>query len=94
MRSLSNFIIVEVESNITRTKTVGPDKLGIARRTLVFGVASQHALNAQTNTFHILYWRPSLRSKQIQTDDSICVDVRMDGNRAIWMADKDDFWWF
>lgn len=20
--------------------------------------------------------------------------MRVDGNRAIWVADKDDFWWF
>jgi hypothetical protein len=55
-RDRSNFIVVEVESNITRAKTVGPDKLGITGRTLLLRVAGQHALDAQTDTFNILYW--------------------------------------
>jgi hypothetical protein len=52
----SNFIVVKVESDIARAKAVGPDELGITRRTLVLGVAGQHALNAETNTLDILYW--------------------------------------
>ena len=59
--SRSNLIVVKVEGNIARAKTVGPHKLGIARRTLVLGIASQHALNAETNTLDILHRRPSLR---------------------------------
>jgi hypothetical protein len=46
---------VKVESDIARAKTVGPDKLGITRRTLVLRVTSQHALNAETNTLNILH---------------------------------------
>lgn len=59
----SNLVVMEVEIDIARTQTIGSDKLGIARRTLILGVASQHALNAETNTFHILYRGPSLSSK-------------------------------
>ena len=51
----SDFIVVKVEGNIARAKAVGPDELGIARRTLVLGVTSQHALNAETNTLDILH---------------------------------------
>jgi len=46
---------VKVESDIARAKAVGPDELGITRRTLVLGVASQHALDAETDTLHILH---------------------------------------
>lgn len=52
----SNFIVVKVEGNIARAKTVGPDKLGITRGTLVLRVASQHALDAETHTLNILHW--------------------------------------
>jgi hypothetical protein len=52
----SNFIVVKVEGDIARAKAVGPDELGITRRTLVLRVAGQHALDAQADTLNILYW--------------------------------------
>jgi hypothetical protein len=52
----SDFIVVKVEGDIARAEAVGPDELGIARRTLVLRVASQHALNAQADALNILYW--------------------------------------
>jgi hypothetical protein len=59
----SNLVIVKVEGDIARAKAVGPDKLGITRRTLVLRVAGQHALDAQADTLNILYRRPSLRGE-------------------------------
>jgi len=53
--SKSNFIVVKVEGNIARAKAVGPDELGITRRTLVLRVTSQHALDAETHTLNVLH---------------------------------------
>lgn len=78
----SNGTILIHEPNVPRPLCVPPDKLLIARRPLVFRITGQHALEAHTDRLHILDGRPALRAEQVETDDAVGVDVRVNGNGA------------
>ena len=47
-------VIVKDEVDITRTKLVRLYELGISRRSLVLGVACEHALDADTYALHVM----------------------------------------
>ena len=76
----SNGAILVDKSNVPRPLRVPPDKLLIARWPLVLGIPSQHALKAHAYRLHILNGRPALRAEQVEADDTVGIDVRMDGD--------------
>lgn len=78
--SASNRIILVDKPNIPRPRCVPSDKLLIARWPLIFGVTGQHALETHAYRLDVLDRRPALRAEQIETDDAVGVDVRMDGD--------------
>lgn len=67
-----------------------PDKLLIARWPLVFGITGQHALETHAYRLHILDGRPALRTEQVETDDAVGVDVRVDGDGTEGLREVDE----
>jgi hypothetical protein len=57
--------------------------LVVANWSLILGVSSQHALNADANALDVLYRAPALLSEKIQADEAVGIDVGMHGYRAI-----------
>lgn len=78
--SASNRVILVDKPNIPRPLCVPSDELFIARWALIFGITGQHALETHAYRLDVLDRRPALRAEQIETDDAIGVDVRMNGD--------------
>lgn len=57
----SDGIVMEIEVDIPRVSSVGPDKFLVSLGPFVLGVTSQHALEADTDTLDIVNGAPSLR---------------------------------
>ena len=90
----SHVVIVIIEINVLWPQAVGAHKLLVARRPLVLCVTRQHALQAHTDALDVLDGAPALLAEQVETDDAVGVDVRVDWDRAVGKLDKDDFWGF
>lgn len=82
--------IVKHEMNISRPQPVCSHKLGITRRSLVLGVASEHALQTQAGALDILHRRPALTAEEIQTDDAVGVNVWMYWYLPVCSLDEHD----
>lgn len=87
-----------VEIYIARPSAIVGHEVIVVRWSLVPCVCGQHALYAHADTLYCLHWRPAHRTQQIETDDSVAVDMRMDGNRPRRSGtglefDKLDFRW-
>jgi len=65
------------EINISRPPIITPHKLCIIRRSLIFTIPRQHALQANTHALHIVHRTPRLLVQQVQTNDPVRVDVRV-----------------
>ena len=87
-------VIVVIELNVPRTKSIAPHKFLIPWRTLVLGVACQHALNAHTDALHVLYWTPTLLTKKIETNKAVGIYVRVHRNRSVRQLDEGNLRWF
>lgn len=79
---LNGGILID-EPDISGPLRVSADKLLVAGGTLVLGVARQHALDAHADALNIVDGAPALGAQQIETDDAVGVDVRVDGNRPL-----------
>lgn len=78
-----------LKPDIPRPLRVQPHKVVVPGRPLVLRVARQHALQAHAHALDVLHGRPAGRAEQIETDDAVAVDVRVDGDfaddgRAVW----------
>ena len=91
IRYLSYFVVVVVKVNVARPLTVGPNKLGVSRWTLILGIASQHALETHANTLDILYGAPALGPEEVKANNAIGIDVRMYGYRSIGKLLENNF---
>jgi hypothetical protein len=82
---------MENEVDVSRPLRVVPYEALVARRSLVLCIAGQHALQTDTHALYVMYRRPPLTVKQIETYNAIRVDVRMHRDRVRIVADEDDF---
>ena len=57
-------------------------KLLVTLRPFILCVTRQHTLNTHANTLNALNRRPARRTEQVQADDAIGVDVRVDWYRS------------
>ena len=55
----------------------------VVGRALGARVAGEHALDADAHALHVMHGRPALRPEQVEADDAVAVDVRVqrDGPR-------------
>lgn len=68
---LSNSVVMKQKLNVPRPKPVSLDKFFIPRRTLILGVAGQHALYAHADALCALYRTPPLAIKQVETYNAV-----------------------
>lgn len=78
----SHFIVVEVEIDIPWSLCVAPYEFFVSRRPLGQRVAGEHALQAHAHALHVMHRTPALPVQQVQTNDAVAVDVRVQ-----WDAD-------
>jgi hypothetical protein len=87
----SNRIVVVKEINVPRPSSIVGYEMLVSLRTLIFGIARQHALQTHADTLHVLNRRPSLMAQKIQADDAVGVDVRVDRDRSVCGSFKSHF---
>lgn len=56
-------LVVEDKVDVPWSQSVGPNKIGVARRSLILVVAGQHALYAKADALNILHRTPSLAAQ-------------------------------
>lgn len=78
----SNIVIVILEVNIPRPTAIRSNEIAVPRRPLVARVRRQHTLNTHADALDRLHGRPSSRAEQVQADNPVAVDVRVDGDWA------------
>ena len=83
-------VVVVIELHVPRTQAVASDELFVPGRALVLCIASEHALNTHADALYILNRTPALSTKEIQTYDAICVDMRMHWDWSIGKLDESD----
>lgn len=81
---ISDGSILVNEIHIPRPQRISSHEILITRRSFVFRVPRQHALDAHADAFHILNGRPALRTEEIEADVAVGVDMRVDGDGAWW----------
>ena len=74
-------IIIILKPNIPRPPLITRHKLLIPRGPFILGIRRQHALDAHADTLDRLHGRPAGTAEQVETDDAVAVDVRVDGDR-------------
>lgn len=87
----SHGVVMEQPPHILRPQLVPFDELLVAWRPLVLAVPREHALEAHADALDVLHGRPALPIQQVEADEAVGVDVRVDGDGAIGVLDKDDF---
>lgn len=70
------------KANIPRALRITPHKRLIPLRPLVLCVAREHALDTHAHAFDILHRAPACGAEQIEADDAVGVDVRVDWDVA------------
>lgn len=83
-----------IEIDVSWSSSVVGHELLIAFRSLVLGVSGQHALETHAYAFHILYGCPALRAEEIETDDSVGVNMWVHRNWAVFYIYECNFRWF
>ena len=80
--------------NIPRPQPIRPNKLIITRRSLTLFIPDQHTHNTQRRALSTLHRAPALTRQQIETDNAVAVNVRVQRYiaRRRGAAHKDDFW--
>lgn len=69
-----------MKPNIPRPPLITRHKLLIPRRPLVLGIRSQHALDTHAHALDRLHGRPASAAEEVEADDAVAVDVRVDGD--------------
>lgn len=87
----SNRLIMKNKINIPGPARITPDKLRIPRRSLALTIADQHTQHTQRHALGILHRTPPLTRQQVETYDTVAVDVRVqrDVARRRRAADED-----
>lgn len=70
------------KTNIPRPLGITPHKLLIPLRPLVLRVPRQHALDTHADALDVLHRAPPRRAEQVEADDAVGVDVRVDRDGA------------
>ena len=70
------------KTDIPRALRITPHKRLIALRSLILRVPCQHALDTHAHALNILHRAPARVAEEVEADDAIRVDVRVDGNVA------------
>ena len=78
-----------VEINVFRTESIGAYKLIISGWALVLRITRQHALDAHADALDVLYGAPSLLAKEVEADDAVRVDVRVNGDGSVGESHED-----
>ena len=68
------------KTNIPRPLRITPHKRLIPLGPLILRIPRQHALDTHTHALHILHGAPARGAEQVEADDAVGVDVRMDGD--------------
>lgn len=79
----SNGGVLVDEPDISGPLGVSTDKFLVTGGTLVLGVACQHALDAHADALDVVDGAPALGAEQIEADDAVGVNVRVDGDRPL-----------
>jgi hypothetical protein len=82
---------VKYKTDIPRPLSIISDKVLIPLRSLLLGVAREHALQAYTHAFNIVDGGPTGAVKQVEADDAVGVDVWVPGYGAGFGAEEDYF---
>lgn len=78
----SNIIIIVLKVNIPRPTAIRSHEIVVPRRPLVARIRRQHTLDTHADALDRLHGRPPGRAEQVQTDNPVAVDVRVDGDWA------------
>lgn len=78
----SNIIIIILKVNIPRPTAIRNHEIAVPRRPLVARIRRQHTLDTHADALDRLHGRPPGRAEQVQADNSVAVDVRVDGDWA------------
>jgi hypothetical protein len=54
-----------IELNVAWAQAVAPNKLFVARWTLILRVASEHTLDTHADALYVLDWTPTLSTEEI-----------------------------
>jgi len=82
------------EIDIPRPLPIRPDKLGVPRRPFGLGITREHALDRNANALDVVHGAPALGVEQVEADDAVAIDVRVQGDLAVDGAgegQEDDF---
>lgn len=92
----SHRTIMKQKLDIPRPGAIGPDKIGVTRRTLGDRVAGEHALDAETDALDVLDGGPGGGGEEVETDYAVGVDMGVDGDgtRGVLEEEEDYFWGF
>ena len=71
------------EPDVSGPLCVPANEILVAGGTLVFGVARQHALDAHADALDVVHGAPALVAKQVEADDTVGVDVRVNGDSPL-----------
>lgn len=78
----SDVVVIIHEVDVARPALIIRDEVGISRGSFIARVGGQHALNAHADALDRLDGRPASRAEEVETDDAVAVDVRVDGDGA------------
>lgn len=76
--------------NISRPLSVIPHKVLISLRPLLLRVARQHTLETDTHAFDVVDGGPAGAVEQVEADDAVGVDVRVDGDGTEGLREVDE----
>ena len=79
---LSNSTIFIAKPDIPRSLRIPLYKLLVPRRTLILGISRQHTLQTHGHALDVLDGTPAGGAEEIEADDAVGVDVRVDGDFA------------
>lgn len=79
---LSDVIIIILKMDIPWPAPIRHDKILVPWRSFIACIRRQHTLDTNTDALDRLHRRPARRTKQVQTDNPVAVDVRVHGDRA------------
>ena len=91
----SHGVVVVQEIDIARTPSIAPHKLLITWRPFVLHIPCEHTLYTHADALDVLDGTPALSAQQIQTNDAVGVDVRVDGDGTVGAEEEGDlggFW--